>query len=157
VRQQGDEAAATAMGRRALARTSGHQNASIAEIAKASPVSWFSSTNSRSSCPGRRERLKVFTPFGLPAPARRPPLRRIVETLAELPFIGDQVVCLSHDQAARSGWGKAIGEGRSQRCSRMPKRPAAIRRRSASTHGSRPAPAARPSGAMNSVSGSRSG
>ena len=24
-----------------------------------------------------------------------------VETLAELPFIGDQVVCLSHDQAAR--------------------------------------------------------
>jgi hypothetical protein len=25
-----------------------------------------------------------------------------VETLAELPFIGDQVVCLSHDQAARS-------------------------------------------------------
>ena len=30
-------------------------------------------------------------------------LRRIVETLAELPFIGDQVVCLSHDQGARSG------------------------------------------------------
>ena len=28
---------------------------------------------------------------------------RMVETLAELPFIGDQVVCLSHDQAARSG------------------------------------------------------
>src|SRR5215472_16028579 len=28
---------------------------------------------------------------------------RIVETRAELPFIGDQVVCLSHDQAARSG------------------------------------------------------
>jgi hypothetical protein len=27
---------------------------------------------------------------------------RMVETLAELPFIGDQVVCLSHDQAARS-------------------------------------------------------
>ena len=27
----------------------------------------------------------------------------MVETLAELPFIGDQVVCLSHDQAARSG------------------------------------------------------
>src|SRR5215471_18503299 len=26
----------------------------------------------------------------------------MVETLAELPFIGDQVVCLSHDQAARS-------------------------------------------------------
>ena len=25
-----------------------------------------------------------------------------METLAELPFIGDQVVCLSHDQAARS-------------------------------------------------------
>ena len=25
------------------------------------------------------------------------------ETAAELPFIGDQVVCLSHDQAARSG------------------------------------------------------
>jgi hypothetical protein len=25
---------------------------------------------------------------------------RMVETLAELPFIGDQVVCLSHDQAA---------------------------------------------------------
>jgi len=28
---------------------------------------------------------------------------RMVETLAELPFIGDPVVCLSHDQAARSG------------------------------------------------------
>jgi hypothetical protein len=28
---------------------------------------------------------------------------RIVETLAELPFIGNQIVCLSHDQAARSG------------------------------------------------------
>ena len=28
---------------------------------------------------------------------------RMVETPAELPFIGDQVVCLSHDQAARSG------------------------------------------------------
>src|ERR1700739_4060997 len=27
---------------------------------------------------------------------------RMVETPAELPFIGDQVVCLSHDQAARS-------------------------------------------------------
>jgi hypothetical protein len=26
-----------------------------------------------------------------------------VETLAELPFIGDQVVCLSHDQGACSG------------------------------------------------------
>jgi hypothetical protein len=24
----------------------------------------------------------------------------MVETLAELPFIGDQLVCLSHDQAA---------------------------------------------------------
>src|SRR6516165_6134788 len=29
----------------------------------------------------------------------------MVETRAELPFIGDQVVCLSHDQAARSGSG----------------------------------------------------
>jgi hypothetical protein len=28
---------------------------------------------------------------------------RMVETLAELPFIRDQVVCLSHDQAARPG------------------------------------------------------
>jgi len=28
---------------------------------------------------------------------------RMGETPAELPFIGDQVVCLSHDQAARSG------------------------------------------------------
>src|SRR5215469_7408408 len=28
---------------------------------------------------------------------------RMVETLAELPFIGDEVVCLSHDRAARSG------------------------------------------------------
>jgi hypothetical protein len=28
---------------------------------------------------------------------------RIGETPAELPFIGDQVVCLSHNQAARSG------------------------------------------------------
>jgi len=27
---------------------------------------------------------------------------RMRETPAELPFIGDQVVCLSHDQAARS-------------------------------------------------------
>ena len=27
----------------------------------------------------------------------------MVETRAELPFIGDQVACLSHDQAARSG------------------------------------------------------
>ena len=27
----------------------------------------------------------------------------MVETLAELPFIGDQVVCLSHNQVARSG------------------------------------------------------
>ena len=30
-------------------------------------------------------------------------LKRMVETLAELLFIGDQVVCLSHDQAVRSG------------------------------------------------------
>jgi len=37
-------------------------------------------------------------------------LRRIVETLAELPFIGDQVVCLSHDQAARSGPAESIWE-----------------------------------------------
>ena len=28
---------------------------------------------------------------------------RMVETRAEPPFIGDQVVCLSHNQAARSG------------------------------------------------------
>src|SRR5215472_258918 len=28
---------------------------------------------------------------------------RMVETLAELPFIGDPVVCLSHDQAAAAG------------------------------------------------------
>src|SRR6516165_9980167 len=28
---------------------------------------------------------------------------RMVETRAELPFIGDQIVCLSHDQAARGG------------------------------------------------------
>ena len=27
---------------------------------------------------------------------------RMAETLAELPFIGDQVVCFGHDQAARS-------------------------------------------------------
>src|SRR6516164_7758846 len=27
---------------------------------------------------------------------------QMVETRAELPFIGDQIVCLSHDQAARS-------------------------------------------------------
>jgi len=27
-----------------------------------------------------------------------------VETLAELPFIGDQVVCLRHDQARQVGW-----------------------------------------------------
>jgi len=31
---------------------------------------------------------------------------RMVETLAELPFIGDQVVCLSHDQARQVGWGR---------------------------------------------------
>jgi len=31
---------------------------------------------------------------------------RMVETLAELPFIGDQVVCLSHDQAGHARfWG----------------------------------------------------
>ena len=29
---------------------------------------------------------------------------RMVETLAELPFIGDQVVCLSHDQASIRDW-----------------------------------------------------
>ena len=34
---------------------------------------------------------------------------RMVETLAELPFIGDEVVCLSHDRAARSG---PAGSGR---------------------------------------------
>jgi hypothetical protein len=33
----------------------------------------------------------------------------MVETRAELPFIGDQVVCLSHDQAARSGTYTASG------------------------------------------------
>jgi hypothetical protein len=27
---------------------------------------------------------------------------RMVETRAELPFIGDQIICLSHDQTARS-------------------------------------------------------
>jgi hypothetical protein len=35
---------------------------------------------------------------------------RMVETLAELPFIGDQVVCLSHDQAARSGPATPLAE-----------------------------------------------
>ena len=28
---------------------------------------------------------------------------RMVETRAELPFIGDQIVCISHDHGARSG------------------------------------------------------
>src|SRR5215472_8018878 len=32
---------------------------------------------------------------------------RMVETRAELPFIGDQVLCLSHDQAARSRDGQS--------------------------------------------------
>src|SRR5215467_447411 len=38
---------------------------------------------------------------------------RMGETRAELPFIGDQVVCLSHDQAARSGPAKGGGPIRS--------------------------------------------
>src|SRR6516164_6290577 len=36
---------------------------------------------------------------------------QMVETRAELPFIGDQVVCLSHDQAARSGPAECGREG----------------------------------------------
>src|SRR6516165_10247186 len=65
---------------------------------------------------------------------------RMGETRAELPFIGDQVVCLSHNQAARSGprkearerWGResspveesagagsAIVEAASQRVTRL--------------------------------------
>ena len=35
---------------------------------------------------------------------------RIVETRAELPFIGDQIVCLSHDQAARSATRQKMGQ-----------------------------------------------
>ena len=34
----------------------------------------------------------------------------MVETRAELPFIGDQTVWLSHDQAARSGLARKRGE-----------------------------------------------
>jgi hypothetical protein len=40
---------------------------------------------------------------------------RMGETPAELPFIGDQVVCLSHDQAARSG-AEEGGAGRRRAC-----------------------------------------
>src|SRR5262249_28276005 len=41
---------------------------------------------------------------GIPKNRRRTTVTEpMLETLAELPFIGDQVVCLSHDQAARSG------------------------------------------------------
>ena len=32
----------------------------------------------------------------------------MLETLAELPFIGDQVVCLSHNQAAQNGSGREL-------------------------------------------------
>jgi hypothetical protein len=42
---------------------------------------------------------------------------RMVETLAELPFIGDEVVCLSHDRAARSG---PAGIGREEQTSPRP-------------------------------------
>jgi hypothetical protein len=34
---------------------------------------------------------------------------RMVETRAELPFIGDQIVCLSHDHAARSATRQKMG------------------------------------------------
>src|SRR5215470_7947209 len=37
---------------------------------------------------------------------------RMVETRVELPFIGDQTVCLSHDQAARSGPARKRGQRR---------------------------------------------
>jgi hypothetical protein len=45
-------------------------------------------------------------------------VERMVETLAELPFIGDQVVCLSHDQAAR-GHPAVAG---TRHCGRSPSR-----------------------------------
>jgi hypothetical protein len=35
---------------------------------------------------------------------------RMVETRAELPFIGDQIVCLSHDHAARSATRQKMGD-----------------------------------------------
>jgi hypothetical protein len=36
---------------------------------------------------------------------------RMVETRAELPFMGDQVVCLSHDQVARRAASDTAGIG----------------------------------------------
>jgi hypothetical protein len=42
---------------------------------------------------------------------------RMVETRAELLFIGDQVICLSHDQAARSGRPEARQGSLSDNCS----------------------------------------
>jgi hypothetical protein len=42
---------------------------------------------------------------------------RMMETLAELPFIGDQVVCLSHDQAAPSGTRQSFDARTALECS----------------------------------------
>jgi hypothetical protein len=53
---------------------------------------WFEST------PLQRRVCKPSIP---PEILERHPHVKMVETRAELPFIGDQVVCLSHDQAAR--------------------------------------------------------
>jgi hypothetical protein len=41
----------------------------------------------------------------------------MMETLAELPFIGDQVVCLSHEPGARSGTRSSARQTKSRRAS----------------------------------------
>jgi hypothetical protein len=54
-------------------------------------------------CPNRSEPAKRAAKISRKIVAGQQSLSGLVETRAELPFIGDQVVYLSHDQAARSG------------------------------------------------------
>jgi len=73
----------------AIARTAGFRmlvmspHPSCGDSARSRPK------KSRQNIPKKRCRTTIAEPVG--------------ENLAELPFIGDQVVCLSHNQAARSG------------------------------------------------------
>ena len=59
--------------------------------------------------PARPEVMSVSV-AGIPKNrCRTTTAERMVETRAELPFIGDQIICLSHDHATRSATRQKMG------------------------------------------------
>ena len=56
------------------------------------------------------EMMSALSVAGIPKNRCRTTIaERMVETRAELPFIGDQIICLSHDRAARSATRQKMG------------------------------------------------